>query len=386
MEMQPKKVIKMIVSILAGMGITLAAAFYTLMLLAFSPERMIYIPLLALIFVSLLLFLVLWNIKRTKFVYFILCIPLICVVIWGIVSSYHVRIRQIPTLSEERYFLHRYSPFAGNNSIAKLDERSSLTITGNFPVLDGATALFPVYASFVEAVCPKDLYHASKMEMFPHGTDAAYRYLFEGEADLIFCAGPSDEQLRLFQDNDMKLRLIPIGKEAFVFFVNKENSINGVTVEQIRGIYSGEIKNWKELKGQNREIRAFQRPPNSGSQTMLEKIMAGSVLETPPRENVSADMGGIINQVADYRNFPNAIGYSFLFFSTEMLKNDEITLLSINGIRPTKESIQDNSYPFSDYFFAIYIDTEERNENIDPFIEWILSEQGQSLIEKSGYT
>ena len=119
---------------------------------------------------------------------------------------------------------------------------------------------------------------------------------------------------------------------------------------------------------------------------MFEKIMKGNIIEEAQRENVPAGMGGIINQVANYRNFPDAIGFSFLFFSTEMVKNDQIKLLSIDGIYPSKETIQNNTYPFSDKFYAIYKNTEERNRNIDVFIDWILSEQGQELIQKSGYT
>jgi phosphate transport system substrate-binding protein len=103
------------------------------------------------------------------------------------------------------------------------------------------------------------------------------------------------------------------------------------------------------------------------------------------RENVNQGMGDIINQVANYRNFKNAIGYSFLFFSTKMVKNDQIKLLSLNGIYPSGESIQDQSYPFSDFFYAILVENAEQNENTESFIEWILSAQGQELIQKTGY-
>jgi phosphate transport system substrate-binding protein len=167
--------------------------------------------------------------------------------------------------------------------------------------------------------------------------------------------------------------------------VNKANQVNNLTIEDIQGIYSGRIKNWKELSGVNQRIRAFQRPKNSGSQTILEKIMGDTPIAKPRRENVSQGMGTIINEVAAYRNFSNAIGYSFLYFSTEMVKNDQIKLLSVNGIYPSKETIQDENYPLYENFYAIYIDTDEKNENIEPFINWILSEQGQELVRKTGY-
>jgi phosphate transport system substrate-binding protein len=59
--------------------------------------------------------------------------------------------------------------------------------------------------------------------------------------------------------------------------------------------------------------------------------------------------------------------------------------LSIEGIYPSKKTIQDGSYPFSDSFYAVFIDTDDKNENIELFIEWMLSNQGQALISKTGY-
>jgi phosphate transport system substrate-binding protein len=173
--------------------------------------------------------------------------------------------------------------------------------------------------------------------------------------------------------------------EAFVFFVNKNNIIDSLTIENIQGIYSGRILNWKEVNGKKESIKAFQRPKGSGSQTALENIMDNISIINPLKEDVSDVMSGIINQVADYRNFSNAIGFSFLFYSTQMVQNSQIKLLAVNGIYPSQETIQDGSYPFSDNFYAVFIDTEEKNENIELFIEWILSTQGQTLISKTGY-
>jgi phosphate transport system substrate-binding protein len=103
----------------------------------------------------------------------------------------------------------------------------------------------------------------------------------------------------------------------------------------------------------------------------------------PLKENVVGGMGGIIEQVSVYRNYANAIGYSFLFFSTEMVNNDEIKLLSVDGIMPAKETIQSNEYVFSGTFYAIT--TGNESENTKRFIGWMLSGQGQSIVERTGY-
>ncbi|MDR1837131.1 MAG: substrate-binding domain-containing protein [Treponema sp.] len=384
MEEQTKKALKEIVSILIGIGVSILS-FFIFILLLFSSQRTILFSLLCIFYISIIAFLVLWNRNTSKIVYLILFVPVICIAAGTAVIEYQAYVRKIPTVNEQSFNLSKYIPFVENNLLAKLEEESALKITYNLPVLDGATALFPVYASFVQAVYPEDDYSVLFSPLYSSGTNRAYENLLEHKADIIFCAEPSEAQLMRFNDNGIKLNLIAIGREAFVFFVNKENPVNNLTIENIIGIYSGGIKNWRELNGVSQNIRVFQRPKDSGSQTILEKVMGDIPVISPRRENVSGGMGDIINQVAVYRNFPDAIGYSFLFFFSEMVKNDKIKLLSIDGIYPSKETIQDGSYPFSENFYAIYIDGDGKNRNIELFVEWILSGQGQELIQKTGY-
>jgi len=387
MDIKTKKAFKLLISILIGFAVS-AASFLTSVLLLFSTQKDKLLPLLCVSFVSIIVFLILWNKLNSKFVYLLLSIPVMCIIAGIAIINYQHRIDLIPTVNEQFYPLFWYEPFSINNSnnlLAQLDEEPLFKITGNLPVLDGATALYPLYASFVQSVYPEGDYDFYKSPVFCSKTAGAYEKLFEGKADIIFCAQPSQAQLKHFIDNNINLKLVPIGREAFVFFVNKANPVNNLTIEDIQGIYSGRIKNWKEINGVNQGIRAFQRPKDSGSQTILEKIMGDIPIVKPRRENVPQDMGTIINEVAAYRNFSDAIGYSFLYFSTEMVKNDQIKLLSVNGIFPSKETIQDESYPLYENFYAIYIDTDEKNENIEPFINWILSEQGQELVQRTGY-
>ncbi len=100
----------------------------------------------------------------------------------------------------------------------------SFSSADELPVVDGATALFPVYCSFVEAVYPKDCDVESCVHFSTTG--GAYKSLIAGEADVIFVAQPSREQLASAKDAGLELALYPIGYEAFVFIVNKENIRN----------------------------------------------------------------------------------------------------------------------------------------------------------------
>ena len=302
----------------------------------------------------------------------------------------------LPGVDDRTLILQDYIPFAEDTKAVKLEEESTLQFTDTkWLRLDGATALYPVYSAFVQAVYPDPqeagTYSPYNSKVECGGTIRAYERLISGEVDMIFAAGPSAEQLKMAEKAGKELSLTPIGREAFVFFVNSKNPVESLTVEEIQGIYTGEIKNWKELGGKWQRIRPFQRAENSGSQTSLQKLMAGLPLMEPEEEDRIAGMGGIIRSVASYRNHSNAIGFSFRYYSTEMVKNGDIRLLALNGVEPTKETIRDGSYPIASEFYAVTaapVGTEpfeERNSTAREFLDWILSEQGQWIIEETGY-
>ena len=102
-------------------------------------------------------------------------------------------------------------------------------------------------------------------------------------------------------------------------------------------------------------------------------------------------MGGIIERVATYRNFDEALGFTFRFYSNEMVGNDQIRLLALNGVAPTKETIRDGSYPISDCFYAVTCSPigepapEETNPALGAFLDWCQGPQGQWLVEAVGY-
>ena len=304
----------------------------------------------------------------------------------------------IPTMDDRDLLLWQYEPFAPDTKAASLDDSSTLTLSEDALLrLDGATALYPVYAGFVQAVYPQGeypLYAATEDGcglVTCSGTVGAYQRLIQGDADVIFAAAPSQEQLDMAAQAGVELHLTPIGREAFVFFVNSKNPVEGLTVEEIQGIYTGQITNWSQVGGKNQSIRPFQRQENSGSQSALLRLMEGLPLIEPEQEDRVGDMGGIIRDVADYRNYANAIGFSFRFYASEMEANDQIRLLALDGVAPTKETIRDGSYPISDSFYAVTAapigqpDPRESDPQLDAFLRWILSEQGQRIIEASGY-
>ena len=308
------------------------------------------------------------------------------VVLWIVVGgklaydTYHANMDRVNAEVD----LEQYEPNTPGTKAVSLEQKASLQLPkDNLLRLDGATALYPLYSAFVQATYPKKVYKVYDPTVRSTKTNQAYKNLIDGTADIIFVAGPSDAQLKHAKNKGVTLNMTPIGREAFVFFVHANNSIEGLTSDQIRSIYSGKVVNWKEVGGKNDKIRAFQRPADSGSQTAFEKFMGDQELMEAPSQDVVSGMGGVINEVSEYKNYKNAIGYTFRFFSTEMVKNENIRLLKVDGIYPDKESIRSESYPITAEFYAITAGTT--NPHAQAFIDWILSAEGQELVEKTGY-
>ena len=284
--------------------------------------------------------------------------------------------------------IYAYDPSAGGNRLARLGHPSTLILTADeAPRLDGATALYPLYAAFALHTYPKALLQRDALAPRQHvnvgKTSGAYQALNEGQADIIFVAGPSAAQREAASAAGVDLHLTPIGREAFVFYVASDNPVTGLTQDQVRAIYTGEITNWSDLGGKRRAIRAFQRPADSGSQTMLERIMGNAPIMPAPRETRIGGMFEVVNQTADFRSYPGAIGYSFRVFVANILNGGNVRLLAIDGVEPTVETIADGSYPFTTEFYAVTDGPPDPAEA--RLIDWIRSSEGRSLIEKTGY-
>ena len=272
---------------------------------------------------------------------------------------------------------------AGENlETEKLPVPSETVITGDMPKLDGATALYPLYTSFAEAV-----YENADEYVICTNTSNAYESIIAKESDIIFVAGPSKKQMEKAESEGAGLVFTPIGKEAFVFIVGKSNPINGLTYQQIRDIYSGKTAKWKTLGWESGgNIIAFQRPEGSGSQTGLQNVMAGLPIFKPrplPDESLAGN-GRMMEQVSvEWDGVQPAIGYSYRYYATKMYPNAEAKLLSVDGVYPCEKTIANDEYIFSSEFYAVT--NGEPQGNVKKFIDWILSEEGQYLVEKTGY-
>lgn len=376
-----KLVFKLIITGIA-LFVSYIVSIYLLLILSSLKINVISIVWSALLLPSLLLILIYSKNKKRDLKRWGICI-LIFFVVLGINVGINKYEESITIKTNVNINCSEYLPFVEETKIVKLDHEASLKLTENLPRLDGAAAVFPVYSAFVNATYPNTV--SLNDGIFEYrNTVRGYRSLALKETDLFFGALPSKEQMNFAKEQGNEFEYTEIAKEAFVFFVHKDNPIDSLTTDELKKIYSGEISNWKEVGGNDEEIVAFQRNEGSGSQSMLIRFMDGTPIMEAPTEQVNDFMVGIINKVSDYKNKTNSIGFSFRYYMEGIIKNPNVKMVKIDGIEPNVDNIKNGYYPITTSLYAVTYKNND-NENVQKLLDWILSSEGQEIIEKTGY-
>ena len=263
-----------------------------------------------------------------------------------------------------------YLPFAENTKIVKKTYNEKLS--GDLPKIDGAAALFPLMSSFVYSLYPENSVEyvnndfTDKSALQYHNTRGAFKGLADKTIDIAICASPNNEQIEYATSKGVEFEQTPIGKEAFVFFVNKNNKVDNLSMEQLKNIYKGNIVNWNEVGGPSRSINVLKRNEGSGSQTALEKLIGDDI------------------KFSVFNPFGAALGFSFRYYVDGLTEHSNIKLLSLNGVYPSKENVQNNTYPIVSNFYA-FTRKGETNPNVQKVLDFILSSTGQEIVDETGY-
>ncbi len=279
------------------------------------------------------------------------------------------------------------------------------SINRTYPEIDGSTVCVPMAMEFARQHLGFDdetVYdfvdfsttHYAYENLITKSDDLYGGFTYNGKymadykrepIDLVIATHPSDEELKMAEDAGVELILEPVCYDAFVFITHKDNPVDTLTVQQIKDIYSGKIKNWKDVGGNDEKIRAFQREKNSGSQTAMERlIMGGADMIDPIEVKVIEGMGELVDAVAEYENNTASLGYTYRYYIDNLYKNNEIKTIAIEGIYPTDENIRSSTYPYTTNYYGV-IKEEDENSRGGRFLEWILSDEGQKCVDQAGY-
>jgi len=262
------------------------------------------------------------------------------------------------------------------------------------PILDGSTATIPITAELYrqffdytddQVQANHVVWHSTTHQAYLNLIDKTPR---EGNVptSLILVSRPSDEEKQYAAERGVELDMKPVSLDGFVFITHKDNPVDSLTPEQIRGIYTGKITNWNQVGGPDLAIRAYQREANSGSQTAMEHlVMKGEPMMDPINAKVAMDMGGLVDAVAEYNNGPASIGYTYYYYINNLYRNDNIKVIRIDGIAPTNDNLISGTYPYTSGAVAVIRADEPAGSPARTLRDWLVSPAGQDVVAMAGY-
>jgi len=224
------------------------------------------------------------------------------------------------------------------------------------------------------------------------GTHDAYLSLIDGSSDIILVARPpSKDELGMADLNGVELDIQPVALDAFVFIVNVHNPVDNLSLEQIRGMYSGEITNWKEVGGPDEEIQVYQRNDNSGSQELMKSlVMKDLAMIDAPDDMVLFSMTGPYSVLSSGSSYVdsgdvNGIAYSVYFYAQNIAPHDDIEFIAIDGVEPTTATIANGRYPLAAEVYLVIRDDMPKDSIPVQLRDWLLTNHGQFAVSQSGY-
>ena len=250
---------------------------------------------------------------------------------------------------------------------------AGVVFAGDSLIIKGSTTVLPI-AQKVSGLFQK-LYPSVDISISGGGSGNGIRALIEGLTDVA-------DSSRFIELSEVKRAVakgvypVPfrIAMDGIVPVVNARNGIKAITVKQLHDIYTGKIRNWKELGGPDHRIVVVSRDTSSGTYEVWEKrVLRGS--RVLPRALVVASNGQVVNTVSKNRYAIGYIGIGYL--------NSRLCALTVNGIKATLDTVREGIYPISRPLFMF---TNGWPKGIvAKWINLVLSRRGQNMVKESRY-
>ena len=221
---------------------------------------------------------------------------------------------------------------------------------------------------------------SAKITVTGGGSGVGISALMEGTTDIAMSSRKMkfDEKVKL-QEAKKSTKEVVIAYDALAVVVHPSNKVSNLTREQLEGIFTGKIKNWKEVGGADMKIVAYSRETSSGTYEFFKE----SVLKNKNYMNGILSMpatGAIIQSVSQTKG---AIGYVGLAYVSPRIKTLSVSYDGSHYATPSVENATNKTYPIVRPLYYYY--NVKNKEAVTPLIQFILSPEGQEIIKKSGY-
>lgn len=212
------------------------------------------------------------------------------------------------------------------------------------------------------------------------GSGTGISALINGTTDIATASRPMKpaerEQVKAKYQTDVVE--IPVARDAIAIYVSKENPIDSLTIAQLSGIYSGTIKNWKEIGGPDAPIILYGRENSSGTYEFFKEHVLNKG-DFPSNTQTLQGTAAIVSAVG---KDPKGIGYGGAAYTASGVKQVKLAGEKGGAMIPTVENVKDNSYALSRnlYFYL----RQTPSGDLKTYVDWVLGPEGQAAVTEAG--
>ncbi|MEE2909962.1 MAG: phosphate ABC transporter substrate-binding protein [Candidatus Poribacteria bacterium] len=268
-----------------------------------------------------------------------------------------------------------------SNGSSTKEEKITIQNAGSDTMVNLAQAWAESYASLEQKI---------SVEVSGGGSGTGIAALINGTVDIANCSRsmkPSEID-KAVQNTGKEPKEFIVGFDALAVYVHKENPLEKISLQQLADIYGeqGQMTTWSKLDIQyaackSDEIIRVSRQSNSGTYVYFREAILG---KTGDFKLGSRDLHGSKDVVELVANTPCAIGYSGMGYATDHVKMLKVSKKDgEQAAGPSVENTLNGTYPIARPLYIYSLG--EPSGDIKKYLDWILSEAGQSIVSKSGY-
>ncbi|MEG2353630.1 MAG: phosphate ABC transporter substrate-binding protein [Clostridium sp.] len=246
------------------------------------------------------------------------------------------------------------------------DSGGSSNAAGKITV-SGSTSVGPTIEVLAEKF--KESNSDIKIEIQQVGSSAGIKSTIEGTSEI----GMSSRDLK--DEEKSEVEGTEIALDGIAVITNAANEVKELTLDQVKDIYTGKITNWKEVGGKDAPIVVVSREDGSGTRDGFQEIVGFESEELIAEAQITDGSGNIKSTVEGNEN---AVGYMSFGYVDE-----KVNALTIDGVEPTAENVKSSTYIIARPFILVN-KADALSENGKALIDFILSDEGQSIVESKG--
>jgi len=174
-----------------------------------------------------------------------------------------------------------------------------------------------------------------------------------------------------------------IARDGIAVVVHPSNKVKGLSAEQVSAIYKGEITNWKDVGGADKPIVAITRDTASGTRGAFEDIMSLKIKESGKKVSAISQRAQVANGNGALKTMVASNPYSIGYISLGTVDNT-VHALAVDNVDATVANVKNGSYKVARPFLVLYKEGQPTAAT-QKFLDWMLSEDAQKLVDQNGY-